>query len=438
MKTIYKLLFPILVLLLLVGCTDDAKEFEWEWPDALELEKIPIAEKPKVLWIDAAANFKYLANDQEGIKKYLDLAKENGFTEVVVDVRPGCGDVLYKSDIVQEVKKLGDVERTATWDYLGVFIEEAHKRGLKITASAGAVMGGTIYDGGLLFRDADKKSWATMLYKQSGDIINIMDDASQDHKAFNIVNSEVQDYVISIMTEIVTKYPDLDGISYDYARFISIESDFSDLTKKLFEKYIGETLENFPKDIFTWGGDGNPSGGKYYKKWLEFRAKIIYDLFDRTRKTIKTINPNIQFGSYTGAWYSTYYDVAANWASQKYDPSKYYQWASPEYKNYGYAGLLDFYMTGAYGETLYGPTSEWTVEGGILTAQRVVMGDVRVIGGLYGLNFEGKPEDCEEAVYIALTVGDGLMFFDMIYLILYDQWGDVKKGIERALATDNK
>lgn len=438
MKTIYKLLFATIIPFMLIGCEDDPKAFEWEWPDAPELEKIPVAQKPKMLWIDAHANFKYLANDQDNVKKYLDLAKQSGFTDVVVDVRPASGDVLYKSDIVEQVKKLGDVERTATWDYLGFFIEEAHKRGLKVTASVAAMVGGTTADGGMLFRSPEKKSWATMLYKQTGDIVNAMDDASQQTKAFNMADPAVQDYLVSIMSEIATKYPKLDAIGFDFGRFTSIESDFSDLTRSQFEDYIGETVKNYPRDIFTWGGDGNPKGGKYYEKWLEYRAKVIYDLFVKTKTAVKSANPNLKFGTYTGAWYSTYYDVGANWASQKYDASKYHQWASPGYKDYGYAALLDFYMTGAYGEVLYGATSEWTVEGGIRMAQRVVMGDVRVIGGLYGLNFSGKPQDCEEAVYIALTTGDGLMFFDMIYLIMYDQWGNVKNGIDRALAEDNK
>lgn len=438
MKTIYKYLFALIISSTLVGCEDDPKAIEWEWPDAPELEKIPVANKPKLLWMDAHANFKYLANDQESVKKYIKLAKETGFTEIVVDVRPASGDVLYKSNIVQEVKKLGDVERTANWDYLGFFIEEAHKQGLKVTASVAAMVGGTTADGGLLFRDASKRDWATSLYKALGDIVNSMDDASQTTKAFNMAHPDVQEYLVSIMSEIATKYPALDGIGFDFGRFTSIESDFSDLTRAQFEEYIGEPVKNFPRDIFTWGGDGNPSPGKHYKKWLEFRAKVIHDLFAKTKNAVKSANPNIKFGTYTGCWYSTYYDVGANWASPKYDASKYHQWASRDYKNYGYANMLDFYMTGAYGETLYGDQSEWTVEGGIRMAQRVVMGDVRVIGGLYGLNFNNKPQDCEEAVYIALTVGDGLMFFDMIYLIMYDQWKNVQNGINKALAEDTK
>jgi hypothetical protein len=94
-------------------------------------------------------------------------------------------------------------------------------------------------------------------------------------------------------------------------------------------------------------------------------------------------------------------------------------------------------MTGAYGQTLYGAENEWSVEGAILNAKKVTLGDVAVCGSLYGLNFENKPNDAEEAVFIALTVGDGLMFFDMIYLNMYNQWDAVKKGIDRAIEYSN-
>ena len=45
--------------------------------------------------------------------------------------------------------------------------------------------------------------------------------------------------------------------------------------------------------------------------------------------------------AYTGAWYPTYFEVGVNWASRNYDVSKDFSWATPDYKNYGFAELLD-------------------------------------------------------------------------------------------------
>ena len=46
--------------------------------------------------------------------------------------------------------------------------------------------------------------------------------------------------------------------------------------------------------------------------------------------------------AYTGAWYPTYFEVGVNWASRNYDVSKDFSWATPDYKNYGFAELTGF------------------------------------------------------------------------------------------------
>ncbi len=438
MKRAFYFLGILVLILAACGGTDgyepDDDDIPWKEPPE-EQSAIPVSEKPKILWIDASANFEYLANSRENIRSSLDKAKYAGFTEVIVDVRPTCGDVLYRSSIVEEIKKLNNIERTATWDYLGTFIEEGHNRGLKVHANINVMVGGNTRDGGLFYREEDKRSWATRLYYPSG-IISIMEDDQLPAKFLNPVNQEVQNYLLSLIEELARNYSTLDGIVLDRARFHSIESDFSQQTKNAFEQHIGQPVTPFPQAIFSWNGDDMVSG-VHYKKWLEFRAKVIYDFFKQARNTIQAVNPDIRFGSYTGSWYSSYYNEGVNWASDRYDASRYYSWATPEYKNYGYAGLLDFYMTGAYGKTLYGPGNEWSVEGAILKAKEVTMGDVPVCGSLYGLNYHNKPNDAEEAVYIALTVGDGLMFFDMIYLMKYDHWGAVRRGINRAMELDD-
>lgn len=423
----------------LASCSkSDKKDLGWDWEEENKIE-IPVSQRSRIVWIDASANFKYFANSKENIALYLGKAKEAGFTEIVVDVRPTCGDVLYNSDIVAGVTKLGSVTRTETWDYLGQFLEEGHKLGLKVYASINTFVGGNIGNGGVVYREPEKAAWLTqMYYPQPTGTISIMNDGNSDAKFFNPVNTDAQSYVLSIIGEIATKYPALDAIILDRARFNSIESDFSDYTRSKFEAYIGQKLAKFPDEIFTYDAAGKIVRGTYYKKWLEFRAKTIYDFFDKARTTVKGKNAKLKFGTYTGSWYSQYYNEGVNWASKKYNVGAIYDWATLDYKNFGYAALLDIYMTGAYGKTIYGASSEWTVEGAILNARKVTMGDVPVCGSLYGLNFSGKPKDAEEATYVALTTGHGLMFFDIIYLIMYDQWADVKRGIDRALATEKK
>ena len=80
---------------------------------------------------------------------------------------------------------------------------------------------------------------------------------------------------------------------------------------------------------------------------MEFRAKVIHDFIVKAREKVKSVNNNIKFGVYVGAWYSTYYTSGVNWASPKYNTSAYYpKWATSDYKNYGYAGPFGLYLFG--------------------------------------------------------------------------------------------
>ena len=130
------------------ACGDDSGRFktpEWQLPDPTPDPdptptpddttntgpvdpQEPVATKPFYIWIDAAANFPDFANSKENIRRDLQLAKDTGFTDVVVDVRPTTGDILFSSSVGSPVEWLGawttggykKFERTADWDYLQV------------------------------------------------------------------------------------------------------------------------------------------------------------------------------------------------------------------------------------------------------------------------------------------------------------------------------
>src|SRR5690554_3378154 len=194
-------------LLLSVACSgDDNPDPGYEFPDPPKDN----AEKPRYIWIDAAANFKDFANSKENIKRDLTLAKDAGFTDVVVDIRPTSGDILYNSSVPgsAKVQWLGawvngvysKVERTATWDYLQVFIEEARKLDLKVHAGFNTMVGGHssgLGSQGILYRDASKKDWATSENLSIG-ITNTMD-AGGGTKFLNPANVAVQDYLCELL-----------------------------------------------------------------------------------------------------------------------------------------------------------------------------------------------------------------------------------------------
>ena len=451
---IIALLFSQVIIL---SCNKNSSVPDWEWIDSTNNTTNNV-DKPRFIWVDAVANFADFANHKENILRDLTLAKNAGFTDVVVDVRPTTGDVLFTTDVVSQVKWLGvwlsagytKVERTATWDYLQTFIDIGHGLGLKIHAGVNTMVGGNktnLGTEGVLFREQEKRKWATQLLTRSG-IVNTMDTDDFDAKFFNPVNEDVQEY-ICCMLEDLASYKDLDGIILDRGRFNGLNSDFSDYTKKKFEDYLGYSISKFPADVMTAGitvGNLPETLPTYFKKWLEFRAKVIHDLMEKASGRIKARNNAVQFGAYVGGWYSTYYDIGVNWASPDYNTASVYpEWAGPKYQDYGYADHMDIILIGAYASPtrIFGAT-EWTIQGFCSKAINKINGDAIVIGGIDVGNGDWATSSnfvanlsIIQSVNVVISACDGYFLFDMIHLKQKNQWKYVKQGIDAAIAGDN-
>lgn len=446
---IYFILLCFSTTFMVSSCDVNDSTPEWEW----DKDKEDNADKPRFIWVDAAANFPDFANSKENIMRDLTLAKEAGFTDVVVDVRPTSGDVLFQTDVVDQVKWLGahvpggykKIERTATWDYLQAFIDAGHSLGLKIHAGVNTFAGGKVTSlgpEGMLFRKPEKRDWATQLLTESGAIVNTLTHSPTTTKFFNPVNEEVQNYVVN-MLEGLAAYQELDGIFLDRARFDGLNSDFSDYTKEKFEAYLGHSIENFPEDVVTADmlEGGLPSDlPVYFKQWLEFRVKVIHDFMEKAQNRVKKVNPDINFGVYVGGWYSSYYGVGVNWASPDYNTSAHYNWATSDYNNYGFADLMDIMLIGAYASPtrVYGST-EWTIQGFCSLAMERIKGDALVIGGPDVGNGAWATSSDEvvnqaivQSVDAAMSACDGYFLFDMIHLKEANQWKYVKRGIDQA------
>ncbi len=406
-------------------------------------------QKPALMWFDAEANFARFSNP-DSIDFYLKKIKNLGFTHAVVDIRPITGEVLYDSKIAPKMIEWNGVKRP-NFDYLGRFLTVGHKLGLKILASMNVFCAGhNYYDRGLIY--SGHSEWTSMVYDPENGIIPI---SQQKHKyggMVNPVNEEYQKYIIDVMKEIVTMYPKLDGLMLDRVRYDGISADFSDLSKKKFEEYLGNEVENFPNDILSWQCVNKhkylPVRGPLFKKWTEWRTKTITDFMAKARTEVKSANPNTQFCTYTGAWYPSYYEVGVNFASKNYDPSKDFDWATPEYKNYGYAELIDLYATGNYytnitisdykkhNNIVWNETDSQAQQGtwycveGSCQKLREILGTNKFMGGILVDQFYGNPTDLTRTIVENLKDSDGLMVFDIVHIINKNLWKEVEEGMK--------
>ena len=430
---------------------------EWKWDE--DDKTVENKDKPRFIWVDAAANFPDFANNKGNILRDLTLAKNAGFTDVIVDVRPNSGDVLFKTNVVDQVKWLGawlstgytKIERTETWDYLQAFIDAGHSLGLKVHAGINTFVGANVTSlggAGMLIRDESKRDWATLLLTESGNV-NILDATDKSAKFFNPVRDDVQNFLLNLLDDLAS-YKDLDGIFLDRCRFDELQSDFSDYSKQKFEAYLGYLINNFPADVMTPNiktGSLPQTLPIYFKQWLEFRAKVIHDFMEKARSRVKAKKPNMSFGVYVGGWYGSYYGVGVNWASPKYNTAASYPaWATSKYHDYGYADLMDIILIGAYASPtqIYGST-EWTVQGFCKLAVDKIKGDALVVGGpdvgngeWATMNINTVNQAITQSVDAAINACDGYFLFDMIHLKNKNQWQYVKEGIDKAITSSKK
>ena len=460
MRKIFNVL-TLLALVAFVSC-EKAKEYPWndawdkyqhevtvpEEPDEPSGPVAPAEGKERLVWIDAAANFKDYANSKENISKDMAKIKGTGFTGVIVDVRPTNTGLLFKSDLEAPLTKVDAwapnykwVERTADFDYLQAFVDAGKKEGLSVYAAINTMVGGcdcgSLGKVGFLYEDESKKSWASMVNTESG-IKSCLEHTKTGAKFVNPANDDAVNYIIGILEDLASY--DITGIILDRCRYDdhSLQSDFSDVSRTKFEEFIGEKVANWPNDVFAPGATKlSTPATAMQKKWLAFRAKMIHDFMEKASKKVHAVKSGIRFGAYVGAWYSSYYESGVNWASPKYNPATKYSWALDDYKNYGYADHCDIMIIGAYAGTnnVYG-SGEWSMQGFCKLAQPLFAGDVPFIGGPDVGNSTGFANggqndlmpDIVDACYNAST--GGMFFFDLCHIKMYDYWSGIKKGFE--------
>ena len=439
MNNITNLLLSFLIIVSFFSCNNDSKK---------EITNVA----PKLMWIDATANIERF-NNKDTIDYYLEKLKDLGFTDIVVDVRPISGHLLYQSEYAPLLTEWKGKEVQYTFDYLGYYIEKAHNLGLKVQASLNTFVAGHNYmDEGPIY-EGGKAEWATIVYPPNEEVkfISITEEKNKYSAMVNPINEEYQEYILNIFREIVEKYPELDGIILDRVRYDGFTADFSDLSRRKFETYLGKELDLFPDDIYRWKKDeqGNfyPERGKYFLQWFEWRASVIYNFMAKAKKVVKEVNPEISFGTYTGAWYPSYFEVGVNFASKNYDPSADYDWASPNYKEQGYAELLDLFTVGNYYTTItieeyqkenpevknetdmWGQKSIWyCVEGSNQNLKTILDGN-KFYGGILADQFYDNPAGLTESIKMNLATSDGLMIFDIVHIIEKNMWDYVEKGM---------
>jgi hypothetical protein len=241
----------------------------------------------------------------------------------------------------------------------------------------------------------------------------------------NPANKDVQDRMLAIIQEVLSKYG-VDGILFDdRLRYAGMNADFSDLSRSMFERYVGQKL-NWPDDVFqvtySLGLRRGLKPGKFYDAWMLWRALQMRNWVARVRSTVKSLRPSALFGIYGGSWYGEYPVFGSNYGSTSLEAG--FDFLTPAYEKTGFAGLLDFLITGCYYSTptIYqamvdGKSAGSTIEAAGQLSNRVADDQCWTVAGIALEDFSGNPEGLQHALQAACTATQGVMVFDLSHNI---------------------
>jgi len=179
------------------------------------------------------------------IKATLDGYVEAGIDTVIILVKDTSGKVYFNSDI-------GPRDPAWSWDFFGVFLREAMSR--KITVHPWFCV---FPEAGILGKVREHPEW--LIRSPDGELLG----------AANPALPEVRAYEISLMTELIARYP-VDWVHLDYVRFPSspreVYFSWDPGTRALFKSASGID----PVDI-----KARDSGNILWNEWISWNAGCV-------------------------------------------------------------------------------------------------------------------------------------------------------------------
>ena len=205
---------------------------------------------------------------QTELRNLLDRAQKIGLNTVLFQVRD-VADAFYPSQIEPWSAFLTGYQGRAPqpfWDPLDFAIQEAHKRGLELHAWLNPYRVGYLQQSRF-----DPKH----IFRQRPDLIRLYDDSYW----LDPGNPDSETYILKVVRDIVSRYPDLDGIHYD------------------------DYFYPYPKAGLPFRDDVTRKAYATNQALAGWRRKNINQLVAKTYQLIKSINPYLSFGiSPFGIW----------------------------------------------------------------------------------------------------------------------------------------
>ena len=205
------------------------------------------APETRALWV-----VRTTMSSPDSVRELVRRAKENGFTDLIVQVR-GRGDAYYESSIEPRAEAL--TRQPAGFDPLALTIEEAHREGIKVHAWINIYLVADLESlptsrDHPIFRHPEwvmvPRGIATELYHVQPDrgayLDRIIEFSRLNHNELeglfvSPAHPGVKDNLYDIWMDIATRY-EVNGLHFDYVRYPNPQYDYSRVAIDRFRQEI--------------------------------------------------------------------------------------------------------------------------------------------------------------------------------------------------------
>ena len=219
------------------------------------------------------------------IRKTLDNMQSVGIKEIFLETF-FHGYTIYPSYVMRSYGLSIQNPRFLMYDPLKVYIEEAHKRGMRVHCWFESFYIGnnrpTTDPRSIL---AVYPSWGNKNLANYSSTVPVFHKTEHNGYFLDPANPEVTTFLAEIINEITTKYK-VDGINLDYTRYPSASNSsvpsyrqsnwgYTEIAREEFkEMYEIDPVEIEKDDTVLW------------KKWCEYRQNKLYDYVKKIRQTV--------------------------------------------------------------------------------------------------------------------------------------------------------
>ncbi len=250
----------------------------------------------KGVWVTNVASA--ALNSLTNIKETVQICKNSGITDIYMVVW-NKARTMYPSDIMQNEFGIKIQESFAGRDPLQEMITEAHKEKIKVHAwFEYGFAASNNQNGGIIL--AKYPQWSAR------DVNKNLLKSSSGFEWMNGINPEVQNFIKSLVLEVVNKY-DIDGIQGDdRLPAMPVAGGYDDYTVQLYKNEHGGTA---------------PPNNENDAAWIDWRTNKLTDFLGVLYKAVKAAKPNVIVSSSPSVYpfgKTNYLQDWPTWLSKKY------------------------------------------------------------------------------------------------------------------------